>query len=311
MKFPYLREATKNLFSRPSTVQYPNKVTNVDAKPDYRGRIAYDPEKCTVCGMCEKVCCPGAITVTREEADGGEYITRTFDLTSCTFCGTCADFCEEGSIQMTADYHMVATDPRDLLVTGTKFKEASNELLYCSDACIYCTLCARNCPQNAITVDRAAKTWQVDHDKCVQCGICVGKCPKKALSFRTPEEIEALEAEKADKAGTAPSTASAPAGDNNNSPAEAREAAEPEAAVVEQSAPESDAPVKDGPHPAPYSGSLKCSDACIYCTLCARNCPMGAITVDRAAKTWEVDSDKCIQCGLCVEKCPKKALSLE
>ena len=196
--FPYFKIAAKNLFSKPSTVEYPNKVTNVEAKQGYRGRIAYDAGKCTNCGMCVQVCCPGAITVTEEEVEGGKNIIRQFDLTSCTFCGTCADFCDEGSIQMTGDYHMVATDVRDLLVTGIKFKEATNDVLACSDACIFCSLCAKNCPQNAITVDRAGKHWEVDYDACVQCGKCIAKCPKKALSFRPEEEAEAMaEARKA------------------------------------------------------------------------------------------------------------------
>ena len=184
---PYFKLAAKNLFSKPSTVQFPNKVKDIPAKPGYRGRIAFDPEKCVNCGKCEKVCSPSAITTTREEVEGGIRIIREFDLTSCTFCGTCADFCDEGAIQMTPDYHMVATDARDLIVRGEQFREASPKQLACnSDSCIYCTLCARNCPQEAIVVDRANKTWTVDHEKCVQCGICVSKCPKSALSFEEP-----------------------------------------------------------------------------------------------------------------------------
>ena len=58
-------------------------------------------------------------------------------------------------------------------------------------------------------------------------------------------------------------------------------------------------------------GELKCDlETCVYCTLCAKQCPVGAITVDRAEKVWKVDKDACTQCGVCVEKCPKKCLSL-
>lgn len=335
MKFPFLKEATKNLFSKPSTVQFPNKVTDVAAKPGYRGRIAYDPEKCIVCGMCEKVCSPGAITLIREEVPGGEQLTREFDLTSCTFCGTCADFCDEGAIQMTEDYHMVATDAADLIVRGTQFKEASSALLYCGEDCIYCTLCARNCPHDAITVDRAAKTWQVDHSKCVQCGICVGKCPKKTLSFKEPDEIEALLAERASKASAAgtsaassesnikkeASTGSASADKTvsaaGTEPSEAKATVTEDTAVAENikaaenTAVAEDTKATENTAVAEDDTSLVCSDACIFCTLCARNCPVEAITVDREAKTWSVDKDKCIQCGLCVSKCPKSALTLK
>lgn len=54
MIFPFLKEAVWNLFSKPSTVQFPK--VNVDAKPNYRGRIAYDPEKCVNCGLCMGKC---------------------------------------------------------------------------------------------------------------------------------------------------------------------------------------------------------------------------------------------------------------
>ena len=47
--------------------------------------------------------------------------------------------------------------------------------------CIYCTLCARNCPAGALTVDRKAKTWVLDEDLCVACGTCQGACPKDAI----------------------------------------------------------------------------------------------------------------------------------
>ena len=94
-----------------------------EAAPNYRGRIAYDPNKCIGCGMCVRVCAGKAITLTRTPAEGGENITLTFDLGSCTFCNTCADFCNDNAITLTSDYHMIATKEEDLLVTGTHFKE--------------------------------------------------------------------------------------------------------------------------------------------------------------------------------------------
>ncbi len=184
--FPFAKKALSNLFHKPSTVRFPE--VEVQAKPAYRGRIVYDAEKCVNCGMCIKVCSPGAITRTVEEVEGGEKITYDINLTSCTFCGTCQDFCGTKAISLSDDYHMVAEDPKDLIVTGSRIrKKVAGRVTLDKANCVYCGLCARNCPENAITVDRATKSWTINYDDCVQCGHCIDKCPKKALSFQEPK----------------------------------------------------------------------------------------------------------------------------
>ncbi|HEX3017452.1 MAG TPA: 4Fe-4S binding protein [Caproicibacter sp.] len=52
-------------------------------------------------------------------------------------------------------------------------------------------------------------------------------------------------------------------------------------------------------------------DVCIFCGLCSKKCPTGAIKVDRNEKTWSISRFSCIQCGYCVESCPKKCLSMK
>ena len=47
--------------------------------------------------------------------------------------------------------------------------------------CIFCTLCAKKCPQEAIEVNRAEKTWKLNEDDCIACGNCETVCPKKAI----------------------------------------------------------------------------------------------------------------------------------
>lgn len=49
---------------------------------------------------------------------------------------------------------------------------------------------------------------------------------------------------------------------------------------------------------------------CIYCGMCQRRCPTGAINVSREDKKWSIGRLQCIQCSYCVEVCPKKCLSM-
>lgn len=143
------------------------------------------------------------------------------------------------------------------------------------DDCIACGICQRKCPANAITVDRKTRTWTIERMQCIQCGHCVMACPKKCLvmenQYTTPDTTKTVHTFDIPEQQKPAAKADAPAG----------------------------------------GGELKCNEEdCVYCTLCAKQCPAGAITVDRAEKVWKVDQDACAKCGICVEKCPKKCLSL-
>jgi NADH:ubiquinone oxidoreductase subunit F (NADH-binding)/Pyruvate/2-oxoacid:ferredoxin oxidoreductase delta subunit len=50
-------------------------------------------------------------------------------------------------------------------------------------ACTGCTVCARNCPANAITGERR-KTHVIDPDICIRCGICKQVCNFNAIIIK-------------------------------------------------------------------------------------------------------------------------------
>ena len=56
--------------------------------------------------------------------------------------------------------------------------------------------------------------------------------------------------------------------------------------------------------------TLTITDACIGCTKCKRQCPVGAISGELKQK-HTIDQSKCIKCGACIDGCPKKAIVKE
>ncbi len=185
--FTFAGRILKNLFKKPATTQYPFEPADY---PDrMRGHVQIKIEDCITCGLCARACPSLAIQVDRK---AGTWTISRFD---CVQCGSCVVSCPKNCLTMEKGY----TEP-DILKkseTFTKPQEEKNKAeengagaaaggkpVMDAEKCVYCTLCAKKCPQEAIQVDRKEKIWKLDEEKCVECGICAGACPKKAIEMK-------------------------------------------------------------------------------------------------------------------------------
>jgi ech hydrogenase subunit F len=103
IRLPMLRLTLRNLFSSPRTRRYPAEVRPPLA--GFRGQLEVDIGSCVLCGICDRRCPCGAITVSRDEK------TLVLEPLRCTACGICVDACNKHSLRLTPETLQVQLGP--------------------------------------------------------------------------------------------------------------------------------------------------------------------------------------------------------
>ena len=62
------------------------------------------------------------------------------------------------------------------------FPHTRGQIKFEIGTCIFCNLCAKKCPTEAIVCNRKDKSWEINHLACVLCGNCVDSCRKGCLT---------------------------------------------------------------------------------------------------------------------------------
>lgn len=119
---------------------------------------------CTGFGNCVKECPFDAIHIFNGVA--------VVDKEKCKACGKCVSACPKNLISL------IPYDSQ-YVVACSSLDKGADAMKKCEVPCIGCSLCAKNCPAEAITVENFNAT--IDQSKCTGCGTCIQKCPKKAI----------------------------------------------------------------------------------------------------------------------------------
>ncbi|MBR1652310.1 MAG: 4Fe-4S binding protein [Alloprevotella sp.] len=121
----------------------------------------------------------------------------------CIACGLCMTNCPNGTIEVKSK--MVETE-------DGKKKKILDEYIYDQGICMYCQVCVRVCPQDAITFDQSYETAVFDRQKLVrQLNQPGSKCQERKPVARP---------------AAAPKPAEKPAAATASAPVEAADAAE-------------------------------------------------------------------------------------
>lgn len=123
----------RQFFSPVVTELYPWEVPTMTER--FRGHIELvgneetGAPNCVVCGMCQRSCPSGCISLEgkKNESGKGKTLTRyVLDFTKCSLCGTCVEACNFHAIRFSHVYNLASCNKEDFVIDLLKRLEDQN-----------------------------------------------------------------------------------------------------------------------------------------------------------------------------------------
>jgi formate hydrogenlyase subunit 6/NADH:ubiquinone oxidoreductase subunit I len=101
-----LRDVIGALFKKPVTQEYPFERSQAPSR--LRGKLVWDPQKCTGCCLCAKDCPSNAIEMVVNDKKNKYFVLR-YHMDRCTFCAQCVQNCRFNCLDMSdKDWELAA-----------------------------------------------------------------------------------------------------------------------------------------------------------------------------------------------------------
>ena len=89
-----------SLFKRPATERYPFERKPAPAR--LRGKLVWDPAKCSGCQLCVKDCPSEALELITIDRVAKRFVMR-YHADRCTYCGQCVENCRFECLGMSSE----------------------------------------------------------------------------------------------------------------------------------------------------------------------------------------------------------------
>mgnify|MGYP000322707423 FL=1 len=95
-----LRDTLQSILKKPATDGYP--ATRPTAPERLRGRLYWDPSRCSGCRLCIKDCPANAIELIDIDRKNKRFVMR-YHIDRCTYCAQCVVNCRFDCLSMSAE----------------------------------------------------------------------------------------------------------------------------------------------------------------------------------------------------------------
>jgi formate hydrogenlyase subunit 6/NADH:ubiquinone oxidoreductase subunit I len=86
-----LKDILLSFFSKPITEKYPFERPEVADR--FRGKLHFEPAKCTGCNLCSKDCPAKALDIIIIDRAAKRFVAR-YDIDKCIYCAQCIQSCK-------------------------------------------------------------------------------------------------------------------------------------------------------------------------------------------------------------------------